>query len=158
MKTTFIWLRLVNIILRSGMFMPLAAMLLWSNSTNAQVTPDSTLNTTVSQSGNNFTIINGNQIGKNLFHSFSQFSLPTNGSAFFDNATDIQNIFARVTGGSVSNIDGFRKTGELTAQMPESSEVLVQATSWHRNTQGKIELIAAQPTHLQPYLTCGATN
>ncbi|MEH2357218.1 S-layer family protein [Nostoc sp.] len=106
MKTTFIWLGLVNIILRSGIFMPLAAMLLWSNSTNAQVTPDSTLNTTVSQSGNNFTIINGNQIGKNLFHSFSQFSLPTNGSAFFDNATDIQNIFARVTGGSVSNIDG----------------------------------------------------
>ncbi|QLE44566.1 S-layer family protein [Nostoc sp. C052] len=102
MKTTSIWLCILN----SMMLVSLGTVLLWSNSSNAQVTPDSTLNTTVSQSGNNFTIINGNQIGKNLFHSFSQFSLPTGGSAFFNNATDVQNIFARITGGSVSNIDG----------------------------------------------------
>ncbi|MEA5603513.1 S-layer family protein [Nostoc sp. UHCC 0252] len=76
---------------------------------SAQVIPDSTLNTTVSQSGNNFTIINGNQVGSNLFHSFSQFSVPSNGSAFFNNAADVQNIFSRVTGGSVSNIDGLIK-------------------------------------------------
>ncbi len=76
---------------------------------SAQVTPDSTLNTTVSQSGDNFTITNGNQVGSNLFHSFSQFSVPSNGSAFFNNAADVQNIFSRVTGGSVSNIDGLIK-------------------------------------------------
>jgi filamentous hemagglutinin family protein len=72
----------------------------------AQVIPDGTLSTTVTQSGNNFTITNGNQVGTNLFHSFSQFSVPTGGSAFFNNATTIQNIFARVTGGNISNIDG----------------------------------------------------
>ncbi|MBE8965909.1 S-layer family protein [Nostocales cyanobacterium LEGE 12452] len=76
---------------------------------SAQVIPDSTLNTTVSQSGNNFTITNGNRVGNNLFHSFSQFSVPSNGSAFFNNAADVQNIFSRVTGGSVSNIDGLIK-------------------------------------------------
>ncbi|QKQ75315.1 S-layer family protein [Nostoc sp. TCL240-02] len=76
---------------------------------SAQIIPDSTLNTTVSQSGDNFTIINGNRVGNNLFHSFSQFSVPSNGSAFFNNAADIQNIFSRVTGGSVSNIDGLIK-------------------------------------------------
>ncbi|MEH1866298.1 MAG: filamentous hemagglutinin N-terminal domain-containing protein [Nostoc sp.] len=76
---------------------------------SAQITPDSTLNTTVSQSGDNFTIINGNRVGNNLFHSFSQFSVPSNGSAFFNNAADVQNIFSRVTGGSVSNIDGLIK-------------------------------------------------
>jgi hypothetical protein len=27
---------------------------------------------------------------------------------------------------------------------------------WYRNAQGKIELIAAQPTHVQPSLTCTA--
>ncbi|MEH1925179.1 S-layer family protein [Nostoc sp.] len=102
MKTTSIWLGILN----RMMLVSLGTVLLWSNSSKAQVTPDSTLKTTVSQSGNNFTIINGNQIGNNLFHSFSQFSLPTGGSAFFNNATDVQNIFARVTGGSVSNIDG----------------------------------------------------
>ena len=74
--------------------------------TNAQVVPDGTLSTTVSQSGSNFTITNGNQVGNNLFHSFSQFSIPIGGSAFFNNASTIQNIFARVTGGSASNLDG----------------------------------------------------
>jgi filamentous hemagglutinin family protein len=77
-----------------------------SSLVNAQVIPDSTLNTTVSQSGNDFTIINGNRVGNNLFHSFNQFSIPTQGSALFNNAPDIQNIFTRVIGGNISNIDG----------------------------------------------------
>ncbi len=72
----------------------------------AQVIPDGTLSTTVTQSGDNFTITNGNQIGSNLFHSFSQFSVPTGGSAYFNNSAAIQTIFARVTGGNISNIDG----------------------------------------------------
>jgi len=84
-------------------------MPIWCGSVSAQVTPDSTLNTTVSQSGDNFTITNDNRVGNNLFHSFSQFSVPSNSSAFFKNAADVQNIFSRVTGGSVSNVDGLIK-------------------------------------------------
>lgn len=72
----------------------------------AQVTPDGTLSTSVTQNGNHFTITNGNQVGTNLFHSFSQFSVSTGGSAYFNNSATIQTIFARVTGGNVSNIDG----------------------------------------------------
>jgi filamentous hemagglutinin family protein len=72
----------------------------------AQVTPDGSLLTTVTQSGNNFAIDNGNRAGNNLFHSFGQFSVPTGGAAIFNNAVDVQNIFGRVTGGSLSNIDG----------------------------------------------------
>ncbi|WP_156341485.1 hypothetical protein, partial [Pseudanabaena sp. 'Roaring Creek'] len=48
------------------------------------VTADGTLSTTVTSPDNlNFTITNGNQPnnGANLFHSFSQFSVPTGGSA-----------------------------------------------------------------------------
>lgn len=71
MTTNFIWLGLCAGIV------PLMVM-----PVSAQVTRDSTLNTTVSQSGDNFTIINGNRVGNNLFHSFSQFSVPSNGSAF----------------------------------------------------------------------------
>ncbi|MBD2328076.1 S-layer family protein [Alkalinema sp. FACHB-956] len=76
----------------------------------AQVIPDGTLPTTVTSSNaRDFTIDNGARSGGNLFHSFSQFSVPTGGSAVFNNALDVQNIFARVTGGTASNIDGLIK-------------------------------------------------
>ncbi len=72
----------------------------------AQVTPDGTTNTTVDVRGNDFTINQGDRAGGNLFHSFRDFSVATDGSAFFNNAADIANIFSRVTGGNISNIDG----------------------------------------------------
>ena len=72
----------------------------------AQVTPDGTTSTTVNQTGNSFTIEQGDRVGDNLFHSFNEFSVPTGGSAGFNNAGDIANIFSRVTGGNISNIDG----------------------------------------------------
>ncbi|BAZ26645.1 filamentous hemagglutinin outer membrane protein [Kalymmatonema gypsitolerans NIES-4073] len=75
----------------------------------AQVVPDNTLPAAeqTQVSGNpNFQIDGGARRGGNLFHSFEQFSIPTGGSAYFNNAADIQNILTRVTGGSVSSIDG----------------------------------------------------
>ena len=77
-----------------------------SKPSTAQVVPDGTTNTTVDVSGNNFTIEQGDRAGGNLFHSFGEFSVPNGGSAFFNNAVDIVNIFSRVTGGNISNIDG----------------------------------------------------
>jgi filamentous hemagglutinin family protein len=76
----------------------------------AQVVPDNTLGSQVTQSGAVFNIDNGMRSGNNLFHSFSQFSIPTNGSAVFNNVTDVQNIFSRVTGSQLSNIDGILKS------------------------------------------------
>ncbi|AFZ56313.1 filamentous hemagglutinin N-terminal domain-containing protein [Anabaena sp. PCC 7938] len=78
----------------------------------AQVTSDGTTNTIVNPSGNNFNILNGMEKGNNLFHSFSNFSVPTGGSATFDltNTPNIKNIFSRVTGGNISYIDGLIQT------------------------------------------------
>ncbi len=76
------------------------------NPATAQITPDGTTSTTVDVSGNDFTIEQGDRAGGNLFHSFSDFSVSNGGSAFFNNAADIVNIFSRVTGGNISNIDG----------------------------------------------------
>ena len=74
----------------------------------AQVASDSTLptNSLVTRNGNTFNIKQGTTIGVNLFHSFQEFSLPTNMTAHFNNSLTIENIITRVTGGKISHIDG----------------------------------------------------
>jgi filamentous hemagglutinin family protein len=112
MKVLPVCLGWVNRILTASIVLPLGIILLSENFAYAQITSDGSLNTTVIQNGNHFTIINGSAAGSNLFHSFGQFSLPTGNSTTFDliNSPQISNIFSRVTGGSVSQIDGLIKT------------------------------------------------
>jgi filamentous hemagglutinin family protein len=75
----------------------------------AQITADHTTRVNSSDS-RNFTINGGDRAGNNLFHSFQEFSVPTNGSATFNNPIDIENIFTRVTGSNRSSIDGLLQT------------------------------------------------
>jgi filamentous hemagglutinin family protein len=77
-----------------------------SSPTSAQISSDGTVPTSVNESGNVSEITGGAEAGNNLFHSFEEFSVPTGTEAFFNNATNITNIISRVTGGSVSNING----------------------------------------------------
>jgi filamentous hemagglutinin family protein len=75
--------------------------------TFAQPTPDATLpNPSVVVGNPIFTITGGTTANTNLFHSFSQFSLINGETAFFNNSFAIQNILVRVTGNSISSIDG----------------------------------------------------
>jgi filamentous hemagglutinin family protein len=77
--------------------------------TFAQPTPDATLPIPSFVDNTNapvFRIIDGTTAGTNLFHSFSQFSLLNGETAFFDNLPAIQNILVRVTGNTLSSIDG----------------------------------------------------
>ncbi len=73
-----------------------------------QTIPDGTLprNSLVTSNGNTVAIEEGTRVGSNLFHSFQEFSVPTGVNAFFNNASDVQNILSRVTGGNISYIDG----------------------------------------------------
>jgi filamentous hemagglutinin family protein len=67
------------------------------------------INSNVNKQGDTFNITGGTPAGANLFHSFKGFSVPAGNTAFFDNNTAIQNIISRITGGSVSNINGLLK-------------------------------------------------
>jgi filamentous hemagglutinin family protein len=48
----------------------------------------------------------GKQVGSNLFHSFGQFGLAAGESATFSGPGTINNVIGRVTGGTVSSING----------------------------------------------------
>jgi filamentous hemagglutinin family protein len=86
--------------------LPLSLFTFSAAAQEASIAPDGTLPTEVNSSGNLTEITGGAQAGGNLFHSFSNFSVPTGGEAFFNNAADINNIISRVTGGKISSIDG----------------------------------------------------
>lgn len=49
--------------------------------------------------------------GGNLFHSFSEFSVPSGTTAIFSTNPGTDNVVARVTGGNASQIDGTLATG-----------------------------------------------
>lgn len=73
----------------------------------AQISSDNSTGTIVTPTSNVYDITGGTTIGgRNLFHSFSRFDIPTQGIANFLNDPGVVNIFSRVTGGKVSEIDG----------------------------------------------------
>lgn len=74
----------------------------------AQVLPDTTLpspSQAISGDGT-WRIDGGTAVGGNLFHSFLEFSIPEGQTLRFNNSPAIDTILTRVTGGSISNIEG----------------------------------------------------
>ena len=76
----------------------------------AQVIPDGSLSSSVQQLQEIMKINGGERAGNNLFHSFDEFSIPEGIEAIFENSLDVENIFTRITGDSISNIEGILKT------------------------------------------------
>ncbi len=97
--------------LELGLFIN-SILVISANSAIAQIIQDKTLptNSQVTIQGNNINIGGGTISGKNLFHSFQQFSIPSANIAQFQNSVDIQNIITRITGNSISDIQGTLKT------------------------------------------------
>ena len=88
-------------------------LLTFQSVTQAQVTLDGTLGPQMTLNGPDYQIRSeyGKFVGKNnLFHSFGKFNIDTGQSATFTGPDSINNIVGRVTGGSLSNIDGLIKS------------------------------------------------
>ena len=84
-----------------------------SQTAQAQVIPDDTLGaersivTSVTDSSFSSQQIEGGAVrGTNLFHSFREFNIGEGQSLYFQNPTGVQNIISRITGESLSNIEG----------------------------------------------------
>lgn len=95
--------------------LPIATFL--PRSVIAQIVPDNTLpnSSIVVPDGSTFVIEGGTTAGTNLFHSFEDFSIDTDTSVFFNNDLDIDRIFTRVTGDSISNIDGLIEANDIAS-------------------------------------------
>jgi filamentous hemagglutinin family protein len=85
----------------------LATLLGLCASAHGGAVTDGSLGSKTSLSGN-FTVGAGlgKQLGGNLFHSFSTFSIDLGESATFTGPRSVQNVFVRVSGRQSSNIDG----------------------------------------------------
>ena len=105
LKNIYYWKSILGMLIVWGVLIQEAKFVL------ADIVPDNTLRVqSKTDIQNNITnITGGTQAGNNLFHSFQEFSVPSNGTAFFDNPSNIKNIINRITGNSISNIDGLLK-------------------------------------------------
>ncbi len=89
-------------VINLGLIPGLQAQIIGDGSTSTQVQTEQN-----KQGQNELTVTGGVNDGRNLFHSFSEFSLPTHSIVNFENnLANIQNVIGRVTGNSISHIDG----------------------------------------------------
>ncbi len=106
---------------------------------HAQITPDTTLpiTTIVNTVGTNANITGGTQFGNNLFHSFVQFSIDGRSitSAGFVNP-GVTNIISRVTGGTISHINGIISAGNANLFLINPSGIIF-------SPQGKLENVGS---------------
>ncbi|MDM8564300.1 filamentous hemagglutinin N-terminal domain-containing protein [Candidatus Halobeggiatoa sp. HSG11] len=142
-------------------YLNLFILLILTNSLYAEITLDNTFNNGGVLEGPDYAIGAelGQQHGSNLFHSFAQFNLNLDENATFSGPDNISNIISRVTGGSVSNIDG-----TLTSTIPNADFYLINPAGLIfgpnavLDVQGSFHASSANTLHLQDGGQFNATN
>ena len=80
----------------------------------------------------------GKTVGDNLFHSFSEFGIQAGQTATFSGPEQIHNILGRVTGGSISLVDGLIKS-----DIPESNLYLLNPNGFIFGQNAKVDVDGA---------------
>ncbi len=111
---------------------------IYCSAVTAEVATDGSLGIATDLSGPNYAITTdlGRQTGANLYHSFSRFNLKTGEQANFAAGNGIQNIFARVTGGDASSING-------TINSESASLWMINPAGWIFGADAKINVNGA---------------
>jgi filamentous hemagglutinin family protein len=144
-----------------------------ANPSIAQVIPDASLsNASMTQTLGNTTFITGGvQRGHSLFHSFTQFSIPTQQAVQFQHPSEIHSIFSRVTGNSISEINGLLQTqGNTSLFLMNPNGILlgpqarlniggsfVATTASSIVLENGFEFRSQQPNDIPPLLTMSVT-
>ncbi len=106
-------------VLAKRLFFVAFLMVTYTINSMAEIVTDGSLGMQTNLTGPAFEIPAelGQQIDQRLFHSFSQFNLAEGESANFSGPNSIQAIFARVTGGEASSINGLLSSSIPTADL-----------------------------------------
>jgi filamentous hemagglutinin family protein len=115
-------------------------LLLLSPPLQADALTDGTLGSQVHLTDPHFTVGEnlGKRVGNNLFHSFEHFNVPTDGSATFTGSLGIQNVLARVTGPTSSNIDG-----TLRSTIPDANLYLMNPNGIRFGEHARLDVLGS---------------
>ncbi|MEP4077705.1 filamentous hemagglutinin N-terminal domain-containing protein [Haloferula sp.] len=102
----------------------LAGCLIILSVADAQIAFDGSLGAGGAFTGTTIPADRGTTAGANLFHSFSDFNVGTGQSIHFETSPLTQNVLARVSGSSVSQINGILGT-QTSAGMPSSANLFL---------------------------------
>lgn len=92
----------------------------------------------------------GSQMGKNLFHSFADFTIGGDESATFSGPNTVTNIIARVSGGHESIIDGL-----LRSTIPQANLFLLNPAGVLFGPHASLDLPGSLHVSTADYLTLG---
>jgi len=108
-----------------------------SSTSRAEIAFDGSLGPTLELSGPNYRVEadQGTIMGGNLFHSFEAFNINSGESATFSGPDSVTNIIGRVTGGSLSHIDG-----TLTSTIPHANLYLLNPYGFMLGSNARINL------------------
>jgi len=122
------------------------------NEARPQITFDGTAGPKTEITGPDYQITSdlGRKNGSNLFHSFGQFNLNIGEAATFSGPDAIQNIIARITGGSQSVIDGL-----IRSKIPNADLYLLNPAGFFFGPHSSLDISGSFCVGAADYLLLG---